>query len=171
MKTLKESLLDDIEDTLTTGDSTIKKVYSAGSKLEICSIYGELETLDHIDYSKVEKATKNFELYYKSQAEIAIRNFDEYFCHNMLSKAYYEKLWMLIMCIENIKLDSLDVDFNDKKVKAWFCDNLNKTLKKILTDTKFDVATTDIIKGIFKIVLISKAFSREMIIFSFKIKK
>lgn len=129
MKTLKESLLADIDDTLTDGDKIAKKLQSVGNKLEIQEIFGDDTVLMNMSGSKLEKHITGLEPNNSSKIYAVIDRFDSYYCAYMLSKSIKNKIYSLITYIENIELDSINVDFDDKKVKDKFCKDLTNDLK------------------------------------------
>ena len=174
MKSLHESILADIEDTLTDGDKTVKKLHSVGNKLEIQEIFGDETVLMNVLYSKLEKAITDFKAYDDKKIYSAIDRFDSYFCSNMLSKSLKQKIYNLITYIENLELDSTDIDFNDKKIKDKFCKDLTNDLisKSIMSDAEFHNKAGDAgggdKKGMFMLALQGRQYR---LILLFKIKK
>lgn len=75
MKTLIESILDDMDDTLANGDKTAKKLHSVGSKLVIKSIYGDDTVLMNIIHSKLQKAVSDKEPFDKKKVADVISQF------------------------------------------------------------------------------------------------
>lgn len=176
MKTLHESILADIEDTLTDGDKAAKKLHSVGNKLEIKSIYGDDIVLMSILHSKLQKEVSGKEPYDKKKVDDVISQCERYFCGPMgLSKSIKEKMAMLITYIEHIPLDDIKIDFNKQKVKDEFCKELTDTLKSkniMLSGTEIHnragQAGGGDADGLFQISIQEKQY---MITFLFKIKK
>lgn len=139
MRTLHESILADIEDTLKSGDKTAKKLHSAGNKLEIQELFGDETVLMNVLGSKLEKSIAGLEPNDSKKIYAVIDRFDSYYCGNMLSKSMQNKIHSLITYIENFELDSTDTDFDDKKVKDKFCKDLTNDLKSkgIMSNTIF----------------------------------
>lgn len=140
MKTLHESILSDIESSLDKGNKEIKKEFSAGNKLEIQEIFGDDTVLMNVLGSKLEKYIAGLEPNDSKKIYTVIDRFDSYYCGYMLSKSMKNKIYSLITYIENFELDSIDVDFDDKKVKDKFCKDLTNDLKSkgILSNTTFN---------------------------------
>lgn len=110
MKSLHESILADIEDTLTDGDKTVKKLHSVGNKLVLKSIYGDDTVLMNIIHSKLQKEISGKEPYDKKNVADIIREFEFYYGGSMgLSKSSKEKMFMFITYIEHMPLDRKSV--------------------------------------------------------------
>ena len=176
MKSLHESILADIEDTLTDGDKTVKKLHSVGSKLEIGSIYGDDTVMMNIIHSKLQKEISGKEPYDKNKVDDVISRFDTYYGGPMgISKSIKEKMVMLITYIEHMPLDDIKIDFNKQKVKDNFCKELTDTLKSkniMLSaaeiNNKAGQAVGGDADGLFQLAIHEKQYR---IIFLFKIKK
>lgn len=176
MKTLHESILADIDDTLTDGDKNVKKLYSVGNKLEIKSIYGDDTVLMNIIHSKLQKAVSGKEPYDKKKVDDVISQCERYFGGSMgLSKSTKEKMAMFITYIEHMPLDDIKIDFNKQKVKDEFCKELTDTLKSkniMLSSAEIHnragQAGGGDADGLFQLAIQEKQY---MIMFLFKIKK
>ena len=174
MKSLHESILDDMDDTLANGDRTAKKLYSVGNKLEIQEIFGDETALMHVLLSKLEKSIAGLEPNDSKQIHAVIDKFDSYYCGNMLSNSMKNKIYSLITYIENFELDSTDTDFDDKKVKDKFCKDLTNDLKSkgIISNAvfhnEFGKAGGGDKKGLFMLALQGKQFNFILLL---KIKK
>lgn len=174
MKSLRESILADMDDTLKAGDKTAKKLHSAGNKLEIQEIFGDETVLMNILGSKLEKYIAGFEPNNSNKIYAVIDRFDSYYCSYMLSKSMKNKIHSLITYIENFELDSTEVDFDDKKVKDKFCEDLTNDLKSkgIMSNALFHndagKAGGGDKKGLFMLALQGSAYRFIML---FKIKK
>ena len=172
MKTLIESILADIDDTLVNGDDTVKKLYSVGNKLEIGSIYGDDTVLMNIIHSKLQKEISGKGPYDKNKVAAVISRFESYYGGPMgLSKSIKEKMAMLITYIEHMPLDDIKIDFNKQKVKDNFCKELTDTLKSkniMLSDAQIHNGAGDDANGLFQLAIQENQYR---IIFLFKIKK
>ena len=178
MKSLHESILADIEDTLTDGDKTAKKLHSVGNKLEIKSIYGDDTVLMNILHSKLQKEVSDKEPYDKKKVADVISQCERYFGGPMgmgLSKSMKEKIAMLITYIEHMPLDDIKIDFNKQKVKDEFCKELTDALKykNIMLSgaeihNRAGQAGGGDADGLFQLAIQEKQY---MIVFLFKIKK
>lgn len=174
MKSLYESILANIDKTLTAGNKNVKEIYSAGNKLEIQEIFGDETVLMNVVGSKLEKYINGSESKDSKKIYAVIDRFDSYYCGNMLSNSMKNKICSLITYIENFELDANDTDFDDKKVKDKFCKDLTNDLKTkgIMSNAEFNndagkVAGGDK-KGLFMLALQGKQYR---IILLFKIKK
>lgn len=176
MKTLLESILADIDDTLINGDDTVKKLYSVGNKLEIKSIYGDDTVMMNIIHSKLQKEISGKEPYDKNKVDEVIFRYDSYYGGPMgLSKSIKEKIAMFITYIEHMPLDDIKIDFNKQKVKDKFCKELTDTLKSkniMLSAAEIHNRAGEAgggdSNGVFQLAIQEKQY---MIIFLFKIKK
>ena len=176
MKSLHESILADIEDTLANGDKTAKKLHSVGSKLVIKSIYGDDTVLMNIIHSKLQKAVSDKEPFDKKKVADVISQCERYFGGPMgLSKSTKEKMTMFITYIEHMPLDDIKIDFNKQKVKDNFCKELTDTLKAkniMLSDAEIHnragQAGGGDADGLFQLAIQEKQYR---IIFLFEIKK
>ena len=176
MKTLKESILSDIENTMSKGDTEIKKIYSVGNKLEIGSIYGDDTVMMNIIHSKLQKEISGKEPYDKNKVDDVISRFDTYYGGPMgISKSIKEKMAMLITYIEHMPLDDIKINFNKQKVKDNFCKELTDTLKSkniMLSDAEINNKAGQAVggdtDGLFQLAIHKKQYR---IIFLFKIKK
>lgn len=177
MNTLYESILADIEDTLTNGDKTAKKLHSAGSKLEIHEIFGVDNVLLSLSLSKLYAATKDME--YITDKSVIDEVIDYYESRNSglytLSKTVIKLAQLLILYIENMPLTDTNIDFDNKKVKDEFCKDLTDNLKSkgIMSNMEFNNSAGDGFggdkKGMFMLTLRDKRY--DMLTFLFKIKK
>ena len=175
MKTLIESILADIEDTLAIGDKNAKKLNSIGSILEIESIYGDETALMNIFNSKIIKATEGKELFNKKKTEEVIDRFETFYGGPYgLSKSTKNKVQLFITYIDNIQLTDIKIDFDNKKVKDNFCKELTKDFisNGIMSNAEFHNRAGDMgggdAHGLFQLSLQSKQY---MLTFLFKIKK
>ena len=171
---LKESILDNIENSMSKGDVEIKKIHSAGSKLEIQEVFGDETVLMNVLGSKLEKAIANFTASNDNKIYSVIDRFDSYYCGDMLSKSMKQKIYNLITYIENFELDDTNTDFDDKKIKDSFCKDLTNDLKSkgIMSNAEFHneagKAGGGDKKGLFMLALQGKQYRFVML---FKIKK
>ena len=177
MKTLKESILADMDDTIVKGSKDAKKIVSVGSKLEIQEVFGDETVLMNILNSKLEKAIAaiaNFTASNDNKIYNIIDRFDSYYCGDMLSKSMKQKIYNLITYIENFELDDTNTDFDDKKIKDKFCKDLTDDLKSkgIMSNAEFNneagKAGGGDKKGLFMLALQGKQYRFIML---FKIKK
>ena len=176
MRSLHESILDDMDDTLANGDKTAKKMHSVGNKLEIESIYGDDTVMMNIIHSKLQKAISGEEPYDKKKVDDVISRFETYYGGPMgVSKSIKEKMAMLITYIEHMPLDDIKIDFNKQKVKDNFCKELTDTLKsKNIMLSAAEIhnragqAGGGDADGLFQLAIQEKQYR---IIFLFKIKK
>lgn len=174
MKSLRESILADIEDTLISGDKTSKKMHSAGNKLELQEIFGDESVLMNVLLSKLEKSIAGVEPNNSKKIHAVIDRFDSYYCGNMLSNSMKNKIYSLITYIENFELDSTNTDFDDKNIKDKFSKDLTNDLKTkgIMNNAAFHndagKASGGDKKGLFMLALQGNAYRLIML---FKIKK
>lgn len=174
MKSLHESILADIDDTLTDGDKTAKKLHSVGNKLELLGVIGDETPLMNILGSKLEKYITSLEPNNSKNIYAVIDKFDVYYCGNMLSNSMKNKIYSLNTYIENFELDSTNTDFDDKKIKDKFCKDLTNDLKSkgIMSNAVFHndaaKASGGDMKGLFMLALQVKQYEFIML---FKIKK
>lgn len=175
MKTLKESILADMEDTLLAGDKKAKELNSVGSILEIESIYGDETALMNIFNSKIIKATEGKNLFNKKKTEDVIDRFETFYCGPFgLSKSIKNKLQLFITYIDNMQLTDIKIDFDNKKVKDNFCKELTQDFiaNGIMSNAEFHNRAGDAgggdARGLFQLSLQSKQY---MVTFLFKIKK
>ena len=174
MKTLKESILADMENTISKGNKDAKKLLSVGNKLEIQEVFGDETVLMNVLGSKLEKHIAGLESNDSKKIYAVIDRFDSYYCGNMLSNSMKNKIYSLITYIENLELDNTNTDFDDKKIKDKFCKDLTNDLKSkgIMSNAEFHndagKAGGGDKKGLFMLALQGKQYR---FIILFKIKK
>ena len=116
MKTLKESLLGNIEDNLVKGDEWAKRINTIGDKLELIKISGTFvnKIAKNVSKTALKKATKN--AYMSDELERVSNDYKTF--------GFDDTAKMFVQWIENYKIESLN-DLNDVTNKLNDANKLN----------------------------------------------
>lgn len=156
MKTLRESLLADIKDTLKEGDNEFK----FNSNVKCVSIYGDDDAFNYLN----KNALKNIKESSKETESLVKEFLDKIYYMNQYSNTKKETLIRFITYIENFKLTSNILDkntINDDKVKTEILSEITNKMKQdnilpsyasLLRSSEGDR------KNVFQIVLLCKQY-------------
>lgn len=118
MKSLKESLLGDMEDTLEKGDEIMDKYEYFGSRFEFIGGICGSQSATTLSANVLKKLTKNMS-----------------YMHDYMEKAKFDKqnkLKMLANLIDHIPLKDLDIEYNDDLTSNEVRKRISKNLKNYI---------------------------------------
>jgi hypothetical protein len=125
MKTLKESLLDDIETSMKNGDNLTK----FGSHFTFKQLYGDDDNLLCINRSKLRSAIDGLHPF-SDTIEAVITDFGKYSGPFGLSQSKKDLITNLVTAIENMTIP-IAKNLNDKKFKEELTENMTKEFQKL----------------------------------------
>lgn len=121
MKSLKESLLGNMEDTLEKGDEIMDKYECFGSRFEFIGGICGSQSATTLSANALKKLTKNMS-----------------YMHDYMEKAKFDKqnkLKMLANLIDHIPLKDLGIEYDDDLTSNEVRKRISKNLKNYIKDT------------------------------------
>lgn len=125
MRTLYESLLDDIETSMKNGDNITK----FGKYFTFKQLYGEDDNLLCINRSKLRSTIDGLHPF-SDTIEAAITDFEKYSGPSGLSQSKKDLITNLVTAIENMTIPVTN-NLNDKKFKEELTENMTKEFQKL----------------------------------------
>lgn len=157
MKSLKESILANVDTGLKNADDNIKELTSFGGKLELKEIFGHDEAALYGLKSTVSTVVSDLKPYSKNIDDI-IDRFAQRYSMGRMSNRTRKNIESFITYLENFRLNDKNINFDDAKTKVAFLADLTSMMHadgilhsnaKVHYETSFGGDK----KGIFKVSL------------------
>ena len=176
MKSLKESILANVETGLKNADKELKELTSFGGKLELEQIYGMPEVAAWGISIGIKNNINGLKPYSKTLDKV-LADYTKYYGESdymtqekVLNNRTKAGLERFITYLENVKLNDTKIDFDDVKTKKEFVADLNTMMHNdgsIDSKTEITWDTAGDRKGMFRILL---TYKYNRLTFVYKIK-